>query len=527
MGANTPTIRVRIKRNMYKWHRMLGIITVIPVIFWTCSGLSHPIIAHWFKVPLAHEYIKPEVVDRGQLKLSIQQVLSRNGINLFTSFRLIRFRGQTFYQVKNRKNEVSYFSAADGRKLVNGEHLYAEYLARYFLGDSTSKLQKIEKITSFDGDYQYVNRLLPVWKLSFARKDKMDMYVETFQSRLANYNDSNRKTFLWVFSNFHSYAFIEKITNNTIRYMLILIFAAFVIFSTLSGLLVYGFLWNKFKKPLQGQKLGFLRRNHRSIGIAVSLVTLSFMGSGAYHATRKFKPDDRINYVFEPEINISELAFSSNDLPLKWDEVSNISCARFDNKTYYQVRRVKKENDSWKKQQVANAETMFEGKARTNKPDLDYYGAADGKFLPDGVMEHSYSLVKHFVAQGAADGEPACCEMMANAAADQSAPLIISSSDYLSKFDTDYGFINKRLPVVKLVLSTPTHLTYYLEPATGRLAAKVQDSDRREGLSFAVFHKYLLVDFAGKNFRDFLTAFAAMGVLVVSVLGLILFIKTN
>ncbi|MGY0034593.1 hypothetical protein [Pedobacter sp. NJ-S-72] len=142
-------------------------------------------------------------------------------------------------------------------------------------------------------------------------------------------------------------------------------------------------------------------------------------------------------------------------------------------------------------------------------------------------MEHSYSLVKHFVAQGAADGEAACCEMMANAAADESAPLIISSSAYVTKFDNDYGFVNKRLPVVKIALSTPGHLTYYVETATGRLAAKVQDSDRREGLSFAVFHKFLLVDFAGKNFRDFLTAFSAFGVLVVSVLGLILFIKTK
>lgn len=527
MGENTSTIKRQVKRNMYKWHRVLGIMTVIPVIFWTCSGLSHPIIAHWFKVPLAHEYMKPEVIDRSQVKLSIQQVLRMNGVNLLTNFRFIRFRGQTFYQVKNRKNDLLYFSALDGKQLVNGEHLYAEYLARYFLGDSTSKIQAIEKITAFNGEYQYVNRLLPVWKLSFGRADRMDVYVETAQSRLANYNDSNRKVFLWVFSNFHSYAFIEKITNNTFRYILILVFAAIVICSTLSGLLVYGFLWNKFKKPAEGQKIGFLRRNHRSIGIAVSLVTLSFIGSGAYHATRKFKPDDRINYVFEPEINISDFAFPSNDLPLKWDEVSNISAVRFENKTWYQVRTLKKENDSWKKQQVANAETMFAGKNRKNKPDLEYYAAADGKFLPDGAMEHSYSLVKHFVAQGAADGEAACCEMMANAAADQSAPLIISSSDYLTKFDTDYGFINKRLPVVKLALSTPTHLTYYLEPATGRLAAKVQDSDRREGLSFAVFHKYLLVDFAGKNFRDFLTAFAAMGVLVVSVLGLILFIKTN
>lgn len=527
MGENTPTIKRMLKRNLYKWHRVLGIMTVIPVIFWTCSGLSHPIIAHWFKAPLAHEYIKPEVIDRGQVKLSIQQVLSRNGINLFTNFRMIKFRGQTYYQVKNRKNEISYFSAADGTRLVDGERLYAEYLGRYFLGDSTSKLGHIEEVRSFNGEYQYVNRLLPVWKLSFDRKDKMDVYVETSQSRLANYNDSNRKIFLWVFSNFHSYEFIARITNNTVRYLLILVLASIVIFSTLSGIIVYGFLWNKFKKPVSGQKLGFLRRNHRSIGIAVSLVTLSFVGSGAYHATRKFKPDDRIDYVFEPEINVRELVVSIADLPLNWDEVNTISVARFEKKTYYQVHTVRKENDSWKKQQVTKAETFIEEKKEKNKPDLDYYNAADGKLLPDGVMEHSYSLVKHFVAQGAADGEAACCEMMANAAADQSAPLIISSSAYLTKFDTDYGFINKRLPVVKLALSTPTHLTYYLEPATGRLAARVQDGDRREGLSFAVFHKYLLVDFAGKNFRDFLTAFAAIGVLMVSISGLILFIKTN
>lgn len=527
MEQQTSAITRTVKRNMYKWHRVLGIMTVIPVIFWTCSGLSHPIIAHWFKLPIAHEYIKPAPVQAEQIKLSVQQVLSKNGVNLLKNFRLISFGGHTYYQVKDSRNELLYFSALDGSRLADGEHIYAEYLARYFLGDSTSKITNIEKVVDFTDDYQYVNRLLPVWKLSFGRKDKMDVYVETSQSRLANYNDANRKIFVWLFSNFHSYAFIAKITNNTLRYMLILVLATIVISSTLSGLVVYGFLWKKFKKPVTGQKIGFLRRNHRSIGIATAIVTLTFMCSGAYHATRKFTPDDRIKYVFEPEIKAADLKTASNALPVNWEEVSNVSLARFNSKTYYQVRTLKKENDSWKKQQIAKAETMFGGKDKKEKPDLDYYDAADGKLLPDGVMEYSYSLVKHFVAQGAADGEPACCEMMANAAADQSAPLIISSSGYLTKFDTDYGFVNKRLPVVKIALSTPTHLTYYLEPATGRLAAKVQDADRREGLSFAVFHKFLLVDFAGKDFRDFLTAFSAFGVLIVSLLGLILFIKTN
>jgi len=525
MSGKTTNLSRTVKRNMYSWHRVLGIMTIIPVIFWTCSGLSHPIIAHWFKLDIAHEYIKPQAVDSAKLRLPVSEVLRKNGINLFTSFRLIDFQGETFYQVRDRKNKVEYFSAADGVKLIDGDRLYAEHLGRYFLGDSTSKITSVTPVTSFTDEYKYINRLLPVWKVSFARKDHMDVYVETSQSRLANYNDDNRKVFLWVFSNFHSYEFIAKITNNTARYALILVLAAIVIFSTLSGLLIYGFLWKKFKKPVPGQKAGFFRKYHRTIGLLTSIVTLTFMGSGAYHATHKFTPDDRINYVFEPEIKTAGLLVNPMSLPVQWNQVSNLSVSRFNGKTYYRVNLLKKENDSWKKQQVAKAETMFAGKDKKLKPDVDYYDAATGQLLPDGIMEHSYSLVKHFVAQGAADGEAACCEMMANAAADESAPLIISSSAYLTKFDTDYGFVNKRLPVVKIALSTPQHLTYYLEPATGRLAAKVQDSDRREGLSFAVFHKFLLVDFAGKNFRDFLTAFSAFCVLVVSVSGLILLIK--
>lgn len=527
MSGNTNNITRLVKRKMYKWHRILGIITVIPVIFWTLSGLSHPIIAHWFKLDIAHEYIKPTVLDSSRIKISINEVLKKNGVYTLKNFRLIDFDGQTWYQVKNSKNELQYFSASDGHFLPDGDRLYATWLSRYFLGESTSKVLSAERITGFTDEYKYVNRLLPVWKVSFDRADHMDMYVETGRTRLANYNDTNRKVFLWVFSNLHSYEFIAKITNNTFRYTVVLIFGFIVISSTLSGLLIYGFLWKKFKKPTAGQRTGFLRRNHRTIGIATSLVTLTFMGSGFYHATRKFTPDNRISFVFEPDIKTTDLKKVATALPLKWNEVSNFSLTKFNDKVYYQVFTVAKEKDSWKKQQVDKAESMFGGKAKEEKPTVDYFDAANGELLPDGIMEHSYSLVRHFVAQSAADGDAACCEMMANAQADKSAHLIISSSAYLTKFDTDYGFINKRLPVVKMALSTPNHLTYYVEPVTGMLAAKVQDSDRREGLSFAVFHKFLLVDFAGKNFRDFFTAFSAFGVLVISISGLIMFIRTK
>lgn len=98
----------------------------------------------------------------------------------------------------------------------------------------------------------------------------------------------------------------------------------------------------------------------------------------------------------------------------------------------------------------------------------------------------------------------------------------------MNEFDNrEYGFVNKRLPVVKLEYNSSNSITYYIETSTSRLASVVSNSTRYEGYSFAVLHKFLFLDWAGKNIRDFITVFSALGLLAVSVLGLILFIKTK
>jgi hypothetical protein len=96
----------------------------------------------------------------------------------------------------------------------------------------------------------------------------------------------------------------------------------------------------------------------------------------------------------------------------------------------------------------------------------------------------------------------------------------------LTEFESrEYGFVNKRLPVVKLAFDTPEKTTYFIETATSRLASVTEKSDIIEGYSFAIFHKFLFMDWAGKNIRDLTMVLAALIVLVVSVLGLILFLK--
>ncbi len=521
-------LRRYVKKNMYRWHRLIGIITVVPVIFWTISGLSHPFMSHWFKPTIAHEFMKPDAVDRAALKLPLTTVLRQNRVERLRSFRVVTLNKRAYYQVKGASNALSYYDAQTGTLLPNGDRQYAESLARYFIDDAKTPVQLVP-VTDFSNEYRYVNRLLPVYKVSFDRADRMDVYVETEQGRLANYNERSRKAFLWLFNNFHNWDWLATISNNTLRIGVMVLCLSIIIISMLSGIVIYGFMWRLFKKPRNAaNKVGVLRKYHRQIGILVSLVTFTFAFSGAYHATRKLTPDDRIRYVRQPLVATDALTASVLSLPVDWSQVTNLSLAVVDGKPYYQVFTKPADKGGWNKKQIDNAEGGSRKAESTAKPTLAYYDVQTAALLPDGVMTHAKDLVMSFWAAETSGKGPACCEMMDDrqqASAGELPDLL--KTEFLTKFDREYGFINKRLPVVKLALDTPDKLTYYVEPATGRLAAKIVDSDRLEGLSFAFLHKYSGVDAAGKDIRDIITMVSALGVLVVSLFGLALFLKVK
>jgi hypothetical protein len=126
------------KQNFYKWHRILGLTALIPVIMWTLSGLSHPFMSNWFRPTIANEVYKP---DHKGVKpaLSVQQVLDKNDISELVNFGLIAFNKQAYYQILGKNSITNYYSATNGELLKDGDKQYATYLARYFTQDSTSK----------------------------------------------------------------------------------------------------------------------------------------------------------------------------------------------------------------------------------------------------------------------------------------------------------------------------------------------------------------------------------------------------
>ena len=95
----------------------------------------------------------------------------------------------------------------------------------------------------------------------------------------------------------------------------------------------------------------------------------------------------------------------------------------------------------------------------------------------------------------------------------------------VKQFTNDYGFINKRLPVEKV--SKPNDGDWYIETTSAKLATKVDGTDRAEGLTFIFLHKFFWMTWAGKDIRDMVSMLAALGILVVSLLGLTAFLKNK
>ncbi|PWK79747.1 PepSY-associated transmembrane protein [Mucilaginibacter oryzae] len=478
-----------IKSKFYKWHRLLGLISLVPVIFLTLSGLSHPFMSNWFRPSIAQELFKPLAQNQMKPALSLQQVLDKNGIRAIRNFALVNFKGNTFYQVLGQDSVYNYYSAGDGVLLKDGDRLYATYLARYFTQDSTSNIKKIDYQTTFDEFYQPINRLLPVWKISFDRPDGMDVYVETGQSRMGTFNNNTRKAFLWTFEQFHTWQFLADIGGDTFRNVVLLIIMAAMLFALLSGITVYGLFWKKFKSIRQNQKVKgtddrrFVHRFHRQLGLIVSFVMFTFVVSGVFHLAVKLHNTEHGITNYGAVIERNELGISNLQLPLADSLISHIGLVSFADSSYYQVTDTKKQ--------------------------IRYFNSISGKELNNGDEQYARFLSAYYHGNKH--------DTQKNYGRIKVQPI--------KQFTEEYGFINKRLPVQQV--NYPGNQNWYIETTTSKLATKVAGIDRIEGFSFIFLHKYFGMTWAGKNVRDMVSMLAALGVLVVSIFGFASFIKNK
>jgi hypothetical protein len=472
-----------LKKRMYKWHRIFGLLVLVPTLLWTVSGLMHPFMSHWFKTEIPNRmYFIESVVETDSIQ-PISKILQKHKIDSIKNIRIVQWNSNSYYQIKGKDDQLHYFNRISGLKLAKGDHKYAEHIARKILEDSIASIQSMTLLKDYTSEYKSINRLLPVWKVSFDRPDKMDIYVETAYSKFSTFNDSKQKAFIWIFSNFHNWNFLSFLGNRSLELIITFLFICLIFLSSLSGILIYGFHWKYFKKPLPSDALGKVKRQHRKLGISFSLISLLFAFSGAYHLTKKFTPDER-------HLALKQSAFEVSD---RLDQIPRFiqnqqlqGLVRIDQTDYIQTQELDSDSHSL---------------------NFNYYNLETGKLLEKGTEKHAFSLLKQYCNQK------------------QEKLKLLHPPVLQTAFTSYYGFVNKRLPVMVYELDNNAKSQYYIEPATGHLAAYINKGDVQEGLSFAFLHKFHFLDGLGKNGRDGILVGFAFFIALTSVLGIRVFIK--
>jgi hypothetical protein len=472
-----------IKKRMYKWHRIFGLLVLIPTLLWTLSGLMHPFMSHWFKSRIPNRMFPIESVSISDSIVPVYSILQKNGIDTIQNIRFLQWNNKSYYQIKDKYGMLHYFDRSNGNKLAFGDQKYAELIARYILEDSISSVKSMTLLTDYTSEYKSINRLLPVWKVSFDRNDQMDVYVETEYSKFSSFNDRKQKVFVWIFSCFHNWDFLSFIENRYVQIFLMLFFIGLLLLSSLSGIIIYVFHWKYFKKPKGEDKLGKVKRMHRLIGISFSLFSLMFAFSGGYHLIQKFNPDRRHEAFQQNHFAISE---KLNTIPSLIKEKTLQGIVQIRNETYIQTI----EHDTF-----------------SQSLNFEFFHLNTGNQLKNGTEKYTYSLLQKYCSQN------------------KEKVKLLTPPIIQRDYSPNYGFVNKRLPVMLYQLDNSDHSCYYIEPATGQLAAYINKAAVREGFSFAFLHKFHFLDGLGKNIRDVILVGFASVIAITSILGLCVFYR--
>lgn len=483
------------------WHYRLGLVTCLGILLWGISGITHPVMSRLQPRPVA--FVAPQQATQLQDTSAPGATLLTHGVHEFQRLALVELHGKPYFRVaENAARPARFFAALPdehGAELQAGDQQYAAMLASHFTGIAASRITEVRFVTSFSDSYPAVNRLLPVWEVTFDGDQYLRAYIDTDQARLAALTNDTSRILAKLFRLGHNWSFLESLPVLQLTVMALVVTTA--LFSAGSGFYLY-----VRRRQHVGQRLAkrSLQRWHRRLGLLVALSTLLFASSGLFHLVMSFR---QAQQSIPPILAV----FSSTQLSAEaWRELADHPVQKLDLVSY-------QGHPYWllhAAPAVQVAALAQEAMRATHHHEHHENSAAGGS----QVLLVDASGKGHITMADLAG-------MQAAAYADQPLTGIVDISP-VTQFGGEYGFQLKRLPVVKVQFSGAGNPRYYIEPATGVLAAHIKDSDAVEGWTFAYLHKWNFLDF-NKNLRDALVMLFALGNILVAVMGVVLFYRRS
>lgn len=473
-------------KKLLSLHRSFGMVLGVLVLLWSLTGVLHPIMSATQPQPVKR-MPPPQQLDLTQA-LAATDVLKQHHISQFSALQAIQLEAQhvAYRILRPNQKMAEYYDSQTGQLLSNAEQQDAERLARWYTGLSQQEIVSSQIITAFSDDYPSVNRLLPVWRVDF--HNGLRAYVDPAQARLATLSNDQKMWMAKIFRLGHTWTWGDQAwTGQTILMQIALIGILCMI---VMGIGLFFKIHNRHNHRLGQKPVRFL---HRYLGISLSVFIVLWVLSGFYHIWQK-KPDIKnLQPVFHTADLSTEVWQQITQQPIQRLDLVPITFSQTHTRAAWMIQAIGQ--SPLQGSMTAASKVHDHHVTKTVAPAIRFIDVGNGKALD--ILKQSKLLATSYL---------------------DLKPEQIKQSSWVTSFGGEYGFINKRLPVIKVETQLENQLRLYIEPSSGVIAAQVTQQDALEGFSFAYLHKWtwLPID---KTLRDIILGTIAALVALLAVLG--------
>lgn len=491
-GGRTP-----LRLQVIRLHRWVALVGGVALLLWGVSGLMHVTMSTFGPQPA--RFFPPQ---RPLQLVGVQPLdatLRQAGVSRAAAVKVIVGEHENLLQVTETQDAPRrYFRLSDGAELKGHDPRHAAYLARYFMGEAQAPIRSIEWTTAFSDVYPAVNRLLPVYKVSFDRPDGLTAYIYTETNTVAAATNDRQTALLRAFQWMHTWSWMPH-EAGWLRTILMGAMIVALIAMALSGLAMVVLIRRSSRAP---GSLGW----HRLAGYLLWLPILALASSGLFHLVQHGSHVRERTLTLSPPLDLAGVAYpiheqwSAMTRGLSVNSLSLVQAA--DGRWLYRLSLAPdRRNGPPGAQAMRNA--RFDGRPRAGA--VRYVDASTGKTWEDGDRELALQLGERFTGVGRA---------------------AVKEATMVTRFGSGYDFRNKRLPVWRLDYGAPVNASVYVDTASGVLADQTLDSAKAELLSFSYIHKWSFLSPLGRPVQNLIIAVVvATSLILMGVLGLQLDLK--
>ena len=498
------------------WHKRLSWVAGIAILVWAISGVSHPLMS-WTGPKATSFYPPPLQVQSAELDM-LNTVLAKLKAHEVSVAKIVPTEHGAMLQLtEDSKNERHYYSLRSGGYEPAQDIDQAVWLAAYYTGLAQAKVSDVEFLSEFDSQYSWVNRLLPVYKVSFSDSGGLVAYIHTETAALASLSNTGKGRMQAFFQTLHTWSFLQP--TGFARVILIALLMISVFLMAASGI---GLVLNlRSRKILDGK-----RRWHRTLSYVMWLPLLAWSISGFYHLLQNELVENLSGLRLAEPQQFNSVEFASNSRWLRRYEDRSIKSmsilrdgqqvllrvgfATEDDRTRMSASTVRSDGkpaiDEHAGHDIA-AKPVTRAERYAGRPSevgAVYIDAQSGQQLPMTDRERAIQLASAYSGLNEAT---------------------IDSVKLITHFGAGYDFRNKRLPVWAVSYQNGARPQFFIDPVTSVLVDQNRDIDRLESWSFGILHKWNHLSFIGRQNRDYLIVLTLGVLLTFTILGLLMRVR--